>query len=219
MRSKRYVFCTVSKRGTARQTSIKVTGHAGYCDGCAGGGEIREAVATPTSCLGEKRMQRLYADLAGPTPVSADGARYCLRIVDDATNMGWPVFLPDKRAATLTLGFRTFLAVLNAYGKPTCLLTGNTSEFINSEFQRLMTDNSIRREFTPIDGPKRNGRVERWLVLVAGGGISAFLEFQTMFEGVQVSATALNYDRMWPETWMWMCDALNVIARVTESPA
>ena len=68
--------------------------------------------------------------------------------VDDATNMGWPVFLPDKSPATVTLGLRTFPAAVNAYGQPECLRTDNASESINTEFQRLMVDINISREFT-----------------------------------------------------------------------
>ena len=151
-------------------------------------------------------------------PVSAGGARYCLMIVVDSTNMGWPVFLLDKSTATVTLGFRTFLKAVNAYGKPTCLRTDHASEFMNNEFQRLMTDNSILREFTSVNGPKRKGRVERKLAPAAEGGVAAFLEFQTMCEGVQFPAKALNYDRMWPEAWTWMCDAFNLMARVDEKP-
>ena len=90
-------------------------------------------------------------------------------IVDDATKLGWPVFQPEKSATTVTLGFCTFLAVVNAYAQPECLRTDNASEFPNTEFQRLMVDNSIRREFTSVDGPKRNGRPERKLGLVAEG--------------------------------------------------
>ena len=82
-------------------------------------------------------------------------------IVDDATNMGWPVFLPDKSAATVTLGFRTFLAAVNAYGQPECLRTDNVSKFTSTEFRRLMVDNNILCEFTSVDGQKRNGWVER----------------------------------------------------------
>ena len=55
-------------REIARQMGVKVTGRLGYYNKCAGGKGIRKAVAKPTSCRAEKRMQRLYADLAGPTP-------------------------------------------------------------------------------------------------------------------------------------------------------
>ena len=112
-------------------------------------------------------MQLLFANLAGPMPKSTGGAQYCLMIVDDVTNMGWPVFLPDKSAATVNNGFRTLLAAVNAYGTPESLRMDNGPEFTNREFQKLMTDNNIRREFTSIDGPNRNGRVERKLALVA----------------------------------------------------
>ena len=98
-------------------------------------------------------------------------------IVDDATNMEWPVFPPDKSAVTVTNGFGTFLAAVNAYGKPERLRTDTGSEFTNRELQKLMSDNNIRREYTSVDGPKRNGWVERKLALVAEGEMAAFLEF------------------------------------------
>lgn len=197
---------------------IKMTERLTYCDGCAGGKGIRRAIATSTSCRAEKRLRRLYADLAGPMPVSAGGAQYWLMIAGNATNMGWPVFLPDRSAATVSLGFRTFLAAVDSYGKPACLRTDNASEFIINEFQRVVADHNIHREFTAVDGPERNGWVERKLALVTEGGMAAFLGFQTMFEGVQFPSKALNYEHMWSEAWAWMCDALNFMPRVDANP-
>ena len=173
-------------RDTARQMGIKVTGRLGYCDGCAGGKGIHKAVAKSTSCRAEKRMQRLYV------PTSAGGARYCLMIVDDATNLGWQIFLPDKSTATVTLGFPTFLSAVYVYGQPECLRADTASAFTNTEFQRLMVVNNIHPEFTSVDGPKRSGRVERKISLVAEGGHAAFLEFQTIFDSVEFLSIALN---------------------------
>ena len=48
--------------------------------------------------------------------------------------------------------------------------------------------------------------------------MAAFLEFQLMFKSVEFPAKALDYGRTWPETWTWMCDALNIMARVDENP-
>ena len=62
-------------------------------------------------------MQRLYANLAGPVPTSTGGVRFWLMIDDDATNMGWPVFSPEKGAFPVTLGFRTLVAAVNAYAR------------------------------------------------------------------------------------------------------
>ena len=203
---------------TARQLGIKATGRLGYYDGCVGEKGVRKAVAKSTSCRAEKRMQRLFADFAGPMPKSTGGALYCLMIVDDAKNMGWPVFLPDKSAATVTTGCRTFLAAVNAYGTRESLRKDNAFEFTNREFRKLMFDNNIRREYTSVDGLKRNGRVERKLALVAEGGMAAFPEFQLMFEGVEFPAKALDYGRTWPEAWTCMCDAFNIIVRVDDKP-
>ena len=102
-------------------------------------------------------MQRLFADIAGPMSKSTGGAQYCLMIVDDATNMGWPVFLPDKSTATVTNGFRTFLPAVNAYGTPESLRVDNDPEFTNKEFQKLMTDNNIRREYNPLTVRRTTG--------------------------------------------------------------
>ena len=112
-------------------------------------------------------MQRLFTDLAGPMLTSPGGARYCLTIVHVATNMGPPVLRMDKSAAAATLGFRTFLSAVNANGKPGCLRTENTPQVTRTEFHRLKTENHIPSEFTAVNGPKRNRRVERKLGFVA----------------------------------------------------
>ena len=151
-------------------------------------------------------------------PKSTGGAQFCLMIADDATDVGWPVFLPDRSAAIVTNSFRTFLTAFNAYGRSESLRTDNGPEFTNRKFQKLMTDNNIHPELTSVDGPKRNGRVERKLALVAEGGIAAFLEFQLMLEAVEFPVKTLDFARTWPDAWTWMCDALNIRVRVDEAP-
>ena len=197
---------------------INVAGRLRYGDECAGGEGIRKAVAKSTSCRAKKWTQRLFADLAGPMSKSTGGALYCLMIVDDATNMGWSVFLSDKSVATIANGFRTFLAAVKAYGKPVCPHTDNGPGFINREFQKMVSDNNIRREYMPVDGPKRDGGVERKLALVAERGIAAFLEFQLMLEAVEFPVKTLDFARTWPDASTWMCDALNIRVRVDEAP-
>ena len=95
---------------------VNVTGCVWYCDGCVTVKGIRKAVAKFTSCGADKRMQRMCADIAGPMPTATGGVKYCLMIVDDATNMGWPVFLRDKSATIVALGFLTFLAAVKPTG-------------------------------------------------------------------------------------------------------
>ena len=62
----------------ACQIGINMTGRLGYCDGSAENKSMRKTIAQPTSCRAEKRLQRLYVDLAGPIPTSTGGSRYCL---------------------------------------------------------------------------------------------------------------------------------------------
>ena len=106
-------------------------------------------------------------------PKSTGGAQYSLMIVHDATNTSWPVFRPDVSAAIVTNVFPTFSAAVNAYGTPVYLRTHNRPEFTNRKFQKLMPHNDIRREYTSVDSPKRNGRVERKLARVGGRVVSS----------------------------------------------
>ena len=39
-----------------------------------------------------------------------------------------------------------------------------------------------------------------------------------MFDGVEFPAKAIIYERTWAEAWTWMCDVLNLVARVDEKP-
>lgn len=115
--------------------------------------------------------------------------------IDDATNIGWPVLLPDKSAATVTHDFPTFLAAVNVYGKSAYLRSDNELELTNKAFHKLMADNNTRRDYTSIDGPKLNGWMGRKLALVAEGGMEAFAEPQLMVDGVEVTAKTLAYGR------------------------
>ena len=134
-------------------------------------------------------MQRLYAQLTRPLPASTGDALYCLMIVDDVTNICCPVFLPaDKIAANVILVFCHFQEDVMAYGQSKCLRKDNAFEFTNTEFHMSMVDHNIRREFKSVDGPKRNDRVERKLAPVADCYHVVVMEFQTMFDDVELAA-------------------------------
>ena len=88
-------------RETAKQMGIKVTGTRGYCDGCGEAKAIRRAVPRETKVKSWRPLQRVFINLTGPYPPPAGGARYCMLMVDDNTNVGWPLFLWDKSGPTL----------------------------------------------------------------------------------------------------------------------
>ena len=132
--------------------------------------------------------------------------------------MGCPIFLKDKSADTVTHAFRVFLAAIKPlrekHGELKALRTDNGTEFVNEPFANLLAKYGIRREFISADGPKRNGRVERWIALVKEGARAAWLGFQCLFPDARLPSRAMHCSAVWPEAWTWMSENINITSRV-----
>ena len=89
----------------------------------------------------------------------------------------------------------------------------NGSEFTNAEFRKLLTGLGIAVEYTPVDGAKRNSRVERKLALIAEGAKAAWLEFPRHFPDSEFPNKALEWTAIWPEAFTWMNHCLNMTAQ------
>ena len=204
-------------RETAKQRGIKVTGVRRYCDGCGESKAIRRAVPKETTLKAERPMKRVFVDLAGPFLTSAGGARYCMLMVDDCTNVGWTLFLGDNSGDTLCQAFRSWLTAV----KSTAAIHGglgiarfdNGNEFTNADFRKLLTELGVAVEYTPVDGAKRNGRVKRKLALIAEGARAAWLEFPRHFPDLEFPAKVNSWHQIWPEAFTWMNDCLNTTAQ------
>ena len=94
---------------TAKQLDLKLTGHRQYCSDCGEAKVIRAAVPKTTSFRAARPLERLFRDLTRPFSPSADGARYCMLLMDDYSNAGWVLFLKDKIGSTVTQAFRASL--------------------------------------------------------------------------------------------------------------
>ena len=201
-------------RETAKQMGMKVTGTRGYCDDCGEAKAIRRAVPRETKVKSGRPLQRVSIDLMGPYPLSAGGARYCMLVVDYNTNVGWPLFLRDKSGPTLCHAFRAwynavkFLAT--TYGGLDIARFDNGHEFTNAEFWKLLTGLGITVEYTPVDGARRNGRLERKLALIAEGAKAAWLELPRHFPDLEFPSKALGWTAIWPEAFTRMNDCLNI---------
>ena len=68
-------------------------------------------------------------------------------------------------------------------------------------------------EYTPVDGAKRNGRVERKLALIAERARAAWLEFPRHFPDLEFPVKANSWHQIWPEAFTWMNDCLNTTAQ------
>ena len=204
-------------RETAKQRGIKVTGVRGYCDGCGESKAIKRAVPKETTLKAERPMKRVFVDLAGRFLTSAGGARYCMLMVDDYTNVGWTLFLGDKSGDTLCQAFRSWHTAV----KSTAVIHGgleiarfdNGNEFTNADFRKLLTELGVAVEYTPVDGAKRNGRIERKLALIAEGARAAWLEFPRHFSDLEFPAKVDSWHQIWPEAFTWMNDCLNTTAQ------
>ena len=200
-------------RETAKQMGIKVTGAREYCDGCGEAKATRRAVPRETKVKSGRPLQRVFTDLTGPYPASAGGARYYVLVVDDNTNVGWPLFLRDKSGPTLCYAFRAWYnavkLVAATYGGLDIARFDNGHEFTNAEFRKLLTGLGIAVEYTPVDGAKRNDRVDRKLALIAEGAKAAWLEFLRHFPDLK----GLEWTAIWPEPLTWMNDCLNMTAQ------
>ena len=162
-------------------------------------------------------MKRVFVGLAGPFLTSVGGARYCMLMVDDYTNVGWTLFLGDKSGDTLCQAFRSWLTAIKStaaiHGGLEIVRFDNGNEFTNADFRKLLTALGVAVEYTPVDGAKRNGRVERKLALIAKGARAAWLEFLRHFPDLEFPAKTNSLHQIWPEAFTWMNDCLNKTAQ------
>ena len=111
----------------------------------------------------------------------------------------------QNRRSTVTQAFRAFFAAIKpliaVHGPVGSLHTDNGLDFVNDDFEDMLTKLNIKRELTPVDGAKRNGRVERKLALITEGARAARLEFPRHFPDLQFPRKALIWGKMWPETF------------------
>ena len=184
-------------RETAKQMGIRVTGTLVSYSECAAAKGIRRSVSRSTTRRATKPLELLSGDLSDAMRASTGGSVYCFFIVDCYSNLGWPIFLKDKSVDTFTHAFRAFLAAVmplrEKHGEPGALRTDNGTEFVNEPFANLLVQYDIRREFASVDGPKRNGRVERRIALVKKGARAAWLGFSRLFPDVRFPSRAMHY--------------------------
>ena len=92
----------------------------------------------------------------------------------------------------------------------------NRLEFVNDDFKDMLTELKIKRELTPVDGAKRNERVERKMALITERTRVAWLEFPRHLPDLRFPRKALIWDKIWPEAFSWMNDCINISARVED---
>ena len=138
-------------------------------------------------------------------------------MVEDCTNVGWTLFLGHKSGDTLCQAFRSRHTAVKStaavHGGLEIARFDNGNEFTNVDYRKLLIELGVAADYTPVDGAKQNGRVERKLVLIAEGARGAWLEFPRHFPDLEFPAKANSWHQIWPEAFTWMNDCLNTTAQ------
>ena len=189
-------------RATAKQLGITLTGSLLPCNSCAQSKGIRKPVSSSTLTRSNKKLQKVYIDLAGPKPVAVRGKSYIMLVRDDFTRKSWIYFLANKSEAYI--GLKDFLSDVASEGKVEVIRSDNGGEF-RGRFAEVCRDNSILQQFTPPGRPEYNGVAERGISMVDKAQMAARLHAKELYPSENVP----DCPSLWYEASLWAVDALN----------
>lgn len=107
-----------------------------------------------------KRFEHIHIDLIGPLPITAEGYRYCLTIVDRFTR--WPEAFPIKEMTAEVVAKTLYEGWISRFGCPVKLTSDQGRQFESNLFRQLMLLMGIKKSRTTPYHPQCNGTVERW---------------------------------------------------------
>lgn len=108
---KKCIKCQKNKAGRATKMPLKITGHA------------------------DKPFDKIYVDIVGPLPVTANGNKYILSMTDDLTRFVEFAAIPDQTAETIA---RTlYEEILFRYTIPRQIVSDNGANFVGTLFTQF----------------------------------------------------------------------------------
>ena len=189
-------------RETAKQMGIRLTGTLVPCSECAVAKGIRRSVSRSTARrqtarASIRRSLRYYAGLYRRVVLLLLHRGLLLQLGVADIPEGQIRRHRHPRLPRLSGGHQATAGEARGAGSPPHRQRG--TEFVNEPFANLLAKHGIRREFTSVDGPKRNGRVERRIALVMEGARAAWLGFPRLFPDVRLPGRAMHYSDVWPD--------------------
>lgn len=104
-------------------------------------------------------FEKIYLDVVGPLPVTEDGNKYILSIMDDLSRYMNCYPMPDQEATTVS---QIFLSqILNHHKTPKTVLTDQGSNFTSKIFKQICKLFGIVKIQTTPYHPQTNGALER----------------------------------------------------------
>lgn len=104
-------------------------------------------------------FEKIYLDIVGPLPMTEDGNKYILTIMDDLSRYMNGYAIPDQEATTIT---HTFVSqILGHHKTPKIILTDQGSNFTSKLFKKVCKLFNIKKIQTTPYHPETNGALER----------------------------------------------------------
>ncbi|KAJ8706104.1 hypothetical protein PYW07_010881 [Mythimna separata] len=137
----------------------------------------------------------LHVDLIGPLPVTEQGYRYCVTMIDRRTR--WPEIYPVTDMTAETVARAVYEGWICRFGCPVKITTDQGRQFESELFTDLMKILGICKTRTSPYHPQANGKIERWhrslktaLMARLNDNVSWFTELPTVMLGLRAACQA-----------------------------
>ena len=132
----------------------------GKCEACIYGKQHRETFP-PSSWRENMRLKLVHNDICGPLQTLLGACIYLFLFVDDFSRMTWVYFLKQKSKEFEKFKKKFELIKNEVKENIGTLRIDNGGEFTSNELKIYCIDNGIKRHFTNVYTPQKNGVVER----------------------------------------------------------
>lgn len=167
------------------------------CIKCQKSKIIRHTVAKFGNFEGGDRFEHLHVDIIGPLPVTEQGFRYCVTMIDRRTR--WPEVCPVKDITAETVARAVYEGWICRFGCPDKITSDQGRQFESELFRDLMKILGIKKTRTTPFHPQCNGKVERFhrslktaLVCRLKDSLSWYTELPTVMLGLRAACQADN---------------------------
>lgn len=130
------------------------------CISCQKAKVTRHCISEYGTFQNAGRFEHIHVDIIGPLPISTDGYRYCVTIIDRGTR--WPEAYPIRDITAETVAKIIYEGWITRYGCPIRLTSDQGRQFESHLFIDLLKYLGVHKVRTTSYHPQANGIVERW---------------------------------------------------------
>lgn len=165
------------------------------CIKCQKSKITRHTVSKFASFEESDRFEHLHIDIIGPLPVTEQGFRYCVTMIDRRTR--WPEIYPIADMTAETVAKAVYEGWICRFGCPKKITTDQGRQFESELFIDLMKLLGVHKSRSSPYHPQCNGKIERWnkslkvaLTARLNDNLSWFVELPTVMLGLRAACQA-----------------------------